>query len=92
MGQNYIGMFFVMTAFDFVTLIIGLKYLTGKFLKQGYCYHKLRKTFFFSFKAVILNKLMSKHNAAWKDLSEAEFFGNLDAKFRKSVGKSDFSD
>ena len=58
--------------------------LTAKPLKQGYRYHTLRKTF-------------SKFNTVLKSLlkqglSEPEFYGGFIYKFKKIVGRNDFSD
>ena len=70
------------------------KVLTANLLKQGYTYHKLLKAF---------SKLkrrhfdtMSKYNVGLKTLllqgfSELEFYGDLVSKFRKIIGKTDFS-
>ena len=54
------------------------KCLTAKLLKQGYQYHKLRKVFFLS----LLHQ----------GLSEPEFYGDLVYKFKKIMGRTDFSD
>ena len=63
--------------------------LTAKLLQQGYRYHKLRKT--------SLYELVSKFNVGLKTLlhqglSEPEFYGDLVYKFKKIVGRADFSD
>ena len=66
--------------------------LTAKLLKQGYRYHKLRKTF---------SKFYRRHydleNTGLKSLlkqglSEPEFYCDLVYKFKKIVGPNDFSD
>ena len=71
------------------------KSLTAKLPQQGYRYHKLRKTF------SKLNRrhyeLVSKFNVGLKTLlhqglSEPEFYGDLVYKFKKIVGRADFSD
>ena len=64
------------------------KGLTAKLLQQGYRYHKLRKTF---------SELVSKFNVGLKTLlhqglSELEFYGDLVYKFKKIVGRADFSE
>ena len=69
--------------------------LTAKLLQQGYRYHKLRKTFSKFYRRHY--ELVSKFNVGLKTLlhqglSEPEFFGDLVYKFKKIVGRADFSD
>ena len=71
------------------------KSLTAKLLQQGYRYHKLRKTFSKFYRRHY--GLVSKFNVGLKTLlhqglSEPEFYGDLVYKFKKIVGKGDFSD
>ena len=71
------------------------KSLTAKLLQQGYRYHKLRKTF--SKFCRRHHELVSKFNVGLKTilhqgLSEPEFYGDLVYKFKKIVGRADFSD
>ena len=71
------------------------KSLTAKLLQQGYRYHKLRKTFTKFYRRH--NELVSKFNVGIKTLlhqglSEPEFYGDLVYKFKKIVGRADFSD
>ena len=57
---------------------------TANLLQQGYRYHKLRKTFskfYFGLKTLL-----------HQGLSEPEFYGDLVYKFKKIVGRADFSD
>ena len=68
------------------------KNLTAKLLQQGYRYHKLRKTFYRRH-----YELVSKFNVWLKTLlhqglSERELYGDLVYKFKKIVGRADFSD
>ena len=68
--------------------------LTAKLLKQGYRYHKFRKTF--SKFCRRHYDLDSKFNTGLKsllkqDLSEPEFYGDLVFRFKKIVGRTDFS-
>ena len=70
------------------------KCLTAKLLQQGYRYHNLRKTFskFYSRHY----ELISKFNVGLKTLlreglSEPEFYGDLVYKFKKLIGRNDFS-
>ena len=71
------------------------KSLTAKLLQQGYRYHKLRKTFSKFYRRPY--ELVSKFNVGLKTLlhqglSEPEFYGDLVYKFKKVVGRADFSD
>ena len=70
------------------------KSLTAKLLQQGYRYHKLRKTFSKFYR--LHYKLVSKFSVGLKTLlhqglSEPEFNGDLVYKFKKIVGRADFS-
>ena len=71
------------------------KFLTSKLLKQGYRYHKLRKAFSkFYYRH---SELIVKYNICLKTLlqqgiSEPAFYGNLVYKFKRIVGKPNFSD
>ena len=70
------------------------KCLTAKLLQQGYCYHKLRKTFPIFYRRHF--ELISKFNVGLKTLlreglSEPEFYGDLVYKFKKLVGRNGFS-
>ena len=72
-----------------------IKSLTAKFLQQGYRYHKLRKTFSKFYPRHY--ELVSKFNVGLKTLlhqglSEPEFYGDLVYKFKKIIGRADFSD
>ena len=71
------------------------KTFTAKLLQQGYRYHKLRKTFSKFYRRHY--ELVSKFNVGLKThlhqgLSEPEFYGDLVYKFKKIVGRADFSD
>ena len=71
------------------------KSLTAKLLKQGYRYHKLRKTFSKFYRRHYA--FVSKFNVGLKTLlhqglSEPEFYGDLVYKFKTNVGRADFSD
>ena len=70
------------------------KCLTAKFLQQCYRYHKLRKTFSKFYRRHF--ELISKFNVGLKTLlregiSEPEFYGGLVYKFKKLIGRDDFS-
>ena len=71
------------------------KCLTAKPCKQGYRYHKLRKAFSKFYRQHY--ELISKFNVGSKallhqGLSEPEFYGYLVYKFKKIMGRTDFSD
>ena len=71
------------------------KSLTAKLLQRDYWYHKLGKTF--SGFYCRHYELVSKFNIGLKTLlhqglSEPEFYGDLVYKFKKIVGRADFSD
>ena len=75
-------------------LILGNKVLTAKLLRQGYRYHKPRKAFSKFYRRLF--DLVSKYNVGLKTLllqglCEPEFYGDLAYKFRKIIGKYDFS-
>ena len=70
-------------------------FITAKLLQQDYRYHKLRKTFSKFYRRHY--ELVSKFNVGLKTLlhqglSEPEFYGDLVYKFKKIVGRVDFSD
>ena len=76
---------------DFNTLN---KLLTQKLLKQGYRYHKLRKTFSKFYRRYY--DLISKFQVGLKSLlrqglSEPDFYGDLVYKLKKIVGSNNFS-
>ena len=53
------------------------QFLTGKLLKQGYRYHKLRKTFQNSIDVTMTSKFNTRLECLLKqDLSKPEFFGD----------------
>ena len=71
------------------------KSLTAKLLQHGYRYHKLRKTFSRFYRRHY--ELVSKFSVRLKillhqGLSEPEFYDDLVYKFKKKVGRADFSD
>ena len=70
------------------------KLLTQKLLKQGYRYHKLRKTFSKFYRRYF--DLISKFQVGLKSLlreglSEPDFYGGLVYKLKKIVGSNNFS-
>ena len=70
------------------------KLLTQKLLKQGYRYHKLRRTFSKFYRRYY--DLISKFQVGLKSLlrqglSEPDFYGDLVYKLKKIVGSNNFS-
>ena len=70
-------------------------FLTAKLLKQGYRYHKIRKAFSKFYHRH--SELIVKYNIGLKTLlqqgiSEPIFYGDLAYKFKRIVGKPNFSD
>ena len=68
--------------------------LTQKLLKQGYRYHKLRKTFFKFYTRYV--GLIAKFQVGLKSLLrqglwEPDFYGDLVYKLKKIVGSNNFS-
>ena len=71
------------------------KALTAKLLRQGYRYFKLRKAFskFYRRHSALLEKYsVSLKTLLQQGISETEFYGDLVYRFRKIVGKSNFSE
>ena len=68
------------------------KSLTAKLLQQGYRYHKLRKTFSKFYRRHRNQFSVGLKTLLHQGLSEPEFYGDLVYKFKKIVGRSDFSD
>ena len=71
------------------------KCLTALLLKHGYRYHKLRKAFSKFYRRHY--ELISKFNVGFNSLlhqglSEPEFYGDLVYKFKKIMGRTEFSD
>ena len=69
------------------------KVLTGKLLRQGYRYHKIRKAFSKFYRRYF--DIVSKYNVGLRTLlleglSEPEFYEDLMYKFRKIIGKNDY--
>ena len=78
----------------FLTSTLATKLFTQKLLKQGYRYHKLRKTFSKFYRRYC--DLISKFQVGLKSLlrqglSEPDFYGDLVYKLKKVVGSNNFS-
>ena len=70
-------------------------FLTAKLLKQGYRYHKIRKVFSKFYHRH--SELIVKYNIGLKTflqqgISEPIFYGDFVYKFKRTVGKHNFSD
>ena len=71
------------------------KALTAKLLRQGYRYFKLCKAFskFYRRHSALVEKFrVSLKTLLQQGISEPEFYGDLVYRFRKIVGKSNFSE
>ena len=71
------------------------KALTAKLLRLGYLYFKLRKAFSKFYRrhsALVENYSVSLKTLLQQGTSEPEFYGDLVYRFRKIVGKSNFSE
>ena len=68
------------------------KSLTAKLLQQGYRYHKLRNTFSKFYRRHYELVSVGLKTLLHQGLSEPEFYGDLVYKFKKIVGRVDFSD
>ena len=67
--------------------------LTAKLLRQGYRYFKLCKAFSKFYRSALLEKYsVNLKTLLQQGISEPEFYGDLVYKFRKIVGKSNFSE
>ena len=70
-------------------------FLTAKLLKQGYRYHKIRKVFskfYLRHSELIVKYHIGLKTLLQQGISEPIFYGNLVYKFKRIVGKSNFSD
>ena len=71
------------------------KALTAKLLRQGYRYFKLRKAFskFYRRHSALLEKYsVSLKTLLQQGISDPDFYGDLVHRFRKIIGKSNFSE
>ena len=78
-----------------VTLTIETNFLTAKLLKQGYSYHGIRKAFskFYHRHSVLIVKYnIGLKTILQQGISEPVFYGDLVYKFKRIVGKPNFSD
>ena len=70
-------------------------FLTAKLLKQGYRYHKIRKAFskfYHRHSELIVKCNIGLKTLLQQGISEPIFYRDLVYKFRRTVGKSNFSD
>ena len=69
--------------------------LTAKLLKQGYRYNKIRKAFskfYYRHSELIVKYIIGLKTFVHQGISEPIFYGDLVYKFKRIVGKSNFSD
>ena len=83
-----------MESISLISFVLLEHLLTQKLLKQGYRYHKLRKTFSKFYRRYY--DFISKFQVGLKSLlrqglSETEFYGDLVYKLKKIVGSNNFS-
>ena len=70
-------------------------FLTAKLLKQGYRYHKIRKAFskfYYRHSELIIKYNIWLKTLLQQGISEPIFYGDLVYKFKRIVGKPNFSD
>ena len=70
-------------------------FLTAKLLKQGYRYHKIRKAFsrfYHRHSELIVKYKIGLKTLLQQGISEPIFYGDLVYKFKRIVGKPNFSD
>ena len=70
-------------------------FLTAKLLKQGYRYHKIRKAlskFYHKHSELIVKDNIGLKTILQQGISEPLFYGDLVYKFKRIVGKPNFSD
>ena len=71
------------------------KALTAKLLRQGYCYFKFRKAFsnFYRRHSALVEKYsVSLKTLLQQGISGPEFYGDVVYRFKRNVGKSNFSE
>ena len=67
-------------------------FLTAKLLKQGYRYYKMRKAFSKFYHRLIVKYTIELKTLLQQGISEPIFYGDLVYKFKRIVGKPNFSD
>ena len=70
-------------------------FLTAKLLKQGYRYHKIRKAFsefYHRHSELIVKYNIGLQTLLQQGILEPIFYGDLADKFKRIVGKPNFSD
>ena len=95
MGYTYLNIRFARASSNLNDFNYRNKTLTAKRLRQGYRYFKLRQAFskFYCKHSALLEKYsVSLKTFLQQGLSEAKFYGNLVYRFRKNVGKFNFSE
>ena len=95
MGYTYLNLLDSPELLQILMTYYRNKALTAKLLRQGYRYFKLHKTFskFYRRHSALLEKYsVSLKTLLQQGISEPEFYGDLVYRFRKIVGKSNFSE
>ena len=95
MGYTYLNIRFARASSNLNDFNYRNKALTAKLLRQGYRYFKLRKAFskFYRRHSALLETYsVSLKTLLQQGISEPEFYGDLVYRFRKIVGKSNFSE
>ena len=93
MGSTYLNIRFARADSNLNDFNYRNKALTTKLLRQGYRYFKLRKAFSKFYRSALLEKYsVSLKTLLQQGISEPEFYGDLVYRFRKIVGKSNFSE
>ena len=95
MGYTYLNLLDSPELLQILMTNYRYKVLTAKLLRQGYGYFKLRKAFSKLYRRH--SALLEKYSVSLKTLlqqgiSEPEFYGDLVYRFKKIIGKSNFSE
>ena len=95
MGYTYLNIKFARASSNLSDFNYRNKALTAKLLRQGYRYFKIRKAFSKFYRrhsALVEIYSVSLKTLLQQGISEPEFYGDLVYRFRKIVGKSNFSE
>ena len=91
MGYTYLNIRFARASSNLSDFNYRNEALTAKLPRQGYRYFKLRKAFYRRHSALVEKYSFSLKTLLQQGISEPEFYGDLVYRFRKLVGKSNFS-
>ena len=95
MGYTYLNIRFARASSNLSDFNCRNKAFTAKLLRQGYRYFKLRKAFSKFYRrhsALVVKNSVSLKTLLQKGILEPEFYGDLVYRYRKIVGKSNFSE